>query len=96
MPIAVLIDSPWAMENADIAAFQQLTANHAQMRWTHLCNPVAYTQETPLRAEIESYVKLSRDRHGAEIGVHLHMVESLLKSANVKFVAHPSLHAKAV
>jgi len=89
-------DRPWEMENADLAAFQQLSDNHAMMRWTHLYNPVCYAQDTPLRDEMERYVKRSRDQHGAEIGVHLHMYESLLKASGVKFVAHPSLNARTV
>ena len=89
-------DRPWAMEKADLAAFQQLSDNHPQMRWTHLYNPVAYTQDTPLRDEMEHFVKRSRDVHGAEIGVHLHMYESLLQAAGVRFLTHPSLNAKAI
>ena len=89
-------DRPWKMEAADIAAFQRLSANHPKMRWTHLYNPVAYTQDTPLRAKMEMYVKQSRDEHGAEIGVHLHMYESLLDAAGVEFIRQPSLNAKTV
>ena len=54
----------------DLDALRNLTKNHPQMRWTHLYNPVTYTTPTPLREQMEAYVKESRDEHGAEIGVH--------------------------
>jgi len=89
-------DRPWSMTAEDLAAFEHLTANHPNMRWTHLYNPVAYTQETPLRDEMERFVKQSRANHDAEIGVHLHMYKSLLDAAGVEFVPQPSLAADAV
>lgn len=89
-------DRPWVMTHEDLEAFERLTKNHPRMRWTHLYNPAAYTQPTPLRREMEEFVIRSRDRHGAEIGLHLHMYEGLLKAAGVTFRAHPSVNAKVV
>ena len=88
-------DQPWAMGIDDLNAFRTLTKNHPKMRWTHLYNPVAYTQLTPHYKKMESFVKKCRDDHGAEIGVHLHMYESLLKKAGVKFRNSPSMNAKS-
>ena len=82
-------DQPWAMGIDDLNAFRTLTKNHPNMRWTHLYNPVAYTQLTPHYKKMESFVKKCRDDHGAEIGVHLHMYKSLLKRADVKFRNSP-------
>ncbi len=89
-------DRPWAMGLDDLNAFRTLTQNHPMMRWTHLYNPVAYTQLTPHYKKIESFVKECRDNHGAEIGVHLHMYESLLKKAGIKFRNAPSMNAQSV
>tara|TARA_Y100000588_G_scaffold245181_2_gene259493 strand:+ start:3304 stop:4371 length:1068 start_codon:yes stop_codon:yes gene_type:complete len=88
-------DRPWAMGIDDLEAFRTLTKNHPKMRWTHLYNPVAYTQLTPHYKKMESFVKECRDDHGAEIGVHLHMYESLLKKADVKFRSSPSMNAQS-
>ena len=71
-------DRPWTMAANDLDALRNLTKNHPQMRWTHLYNPVAYTTPTSLREQMEAYVKESRDEHGAEIGVHLHMYRTCL------------------
>ncbi|MDG2384897.1 MAG: hypothetical protein P8N76_24720 [Pirellulaceae bacterium] len=87
-------DRPWAMTQGDLEALKKLTKLHPTMRWTHLYNPVAYTQETPLREAMERFVKQTRNHHGAEIGTHLHMYESLLTAAGVKFVTHPSVNAE--
>ena len=87
-------DRPWTMEVNDLTALGNLTKNHPQMRWTHLYNPVAYTTPTPLREEMEAYVKESRDKHRAEIGVHLHMYRTFVESAGVKYRIHPSVSAK--
>ncbi|MDB4711436.1 hypothetical protein OAF35_02075 [Verrucomicrobiales bacterium] len=89
-------DQPWAMGIDDLNALRTLTKNHPMMQWTHLYNPVAYTQLTPHFKKMESFVKECRDDHGAEIGVHLHMYESLLKRAGVKFRNSPSMNAKSV
>jgi hypothetical protein len=43
---------------------------------------------------MERFVIQSRDEHGAEIGVHLHMYASFLKAAGVAFQAHPSVNAR--
>jgi hypothetical protein len=87
-------DRPFAITKADLEALAQLSANHPKMRWTHLFNPVAYTQETPLRHEMEQFVLQSRDQHAAEIGVHLHMYKSLLEKAGVPFRSQPSVNAR--
>lgn len=89
-------DRPWAMTDGDLVALEKLTRLHPKMRWTHLYNPVAYTQETPLREAMERFVKQTRDHHGAEIGTHLHMYRSLLAAAGVTFVADPSVTAQQV
>jgi len=89
-------DRPWAMSEEDLVALEKLTRLHPKMRWTHLYNPVAYTQDTPLREAMERFVKQTRDHHGAEIGTHLHMYESLLTAADVKFATHPSISAEQV
>ncbi|MEE2808828.1 MAG: hypothetical protein VYB73_05905, partial [Verrucomicrobiota bacterium] len=47
-------DRPWAMGIDDLEAFRTLTKNHPKMRWTHLYNPVAYTQLTPHYKKMES------------------------------------------
>ena len=86
-------DRPWTMNADDLAAFRLLTKNHPNMRWTHLFNPVAYTTPTPLLVEIENYVKESRDKHSAEIGVHLHMYRTFVESAGVKYRIRPSVSA---
>ena len=87
-------DRPWAMTSEDITALEKLTARHPKMRWTHLYNPVAYTQETPLRDEMERFVKRTRAEHRAEIGTHLHMYKSLLGAAGIEFLTHPSANAE--
>ena len=53
-------DQPWAMGIDDLNAFRTLTKNHPKMRWTHLYNPVAYTQLTPHYKKMESFVKKTR------------------------------------
>ena len=78
----------------DLDALRNLTKNHPQMRWTHLYNPVTYTTPTPLREHMEAYVKESRDEHGAEIGVHLHMYRTFVESAGVEYRIRPSVSAK--
>ena len=78
----------------DLDALRNLTKNHPQIRWTHLYNPVAYTTPTPLREQMEAYVKESRDEHGAEIGVHLHMYRTFVESAGVEYRIRPSVSAK--
>ena len=87
-------DRPWSMETNDLAALRNLTKNHPQMRWTHLYNPVAYTTPTPLRKQMEAYMTESRDKHGAEIGVHLHMYRTFVESAGVEYRIRPSVSAK--
>ena len=86
-------DRPWTMKANDLAALRLLTKNHPNMRWTHLFNPVAYTTPTPLLKEMESYIKDSRDKHSAEIGVHLHMYRTFVESAGVKYRIRPSVSA---
>ena len=86
-------DAPWDMALNDINAFRNLTTAHPDMRWTHLWNPAAYTQATPLLASIETYLLESRDQHGAEIGVHTHMYQSLISAAGVAFQTGPSVSA---
>ena len=87
-------DRPWTMAANDLDALRNLTKNHPEMRWTHLYNPVAYTTPTPLREQMEDYVKESRDEHGAEIGVHLHMYRTFVESAGVEYRIRPSVSAK--
>ena len=87
-------DRPWMMAANDLDALRNLTKKHPQMRWTHLYNPVAYTTPTPLREQMEAYVKESRDEHGAEIGVHLHMYRTFVESAGVTYRTRPSVSAK--
>ena len=43
---------------------------------------------------MEAYVKESRDEHGAEIGVHLHMYRTFVESAGVEYRIRPSVSAK--
>ncbi|MCZ6596063.1 MAG: hypothetical protein O7B99_00325 [Planctomycetota bacterium] len=86
-------DAPWSMQQADLDAFRQLSVDHPEMRWTHLWNPAAYTQSTPLLPQIEAYLVESRDTFGAEIGVHTHMVQSLVSAAGVAFQSGPSVSA---
>ena len=50
-------DRPWTMAANDLDALRNLTKNHPQMRWTHLYNPVTYTTPTPLREQMEAFVK---------------------------------------
>ena len=45
----------------DLNAFQTLTKKHSRMRWTHLYNPVAYTQLTPHYKKMEFFVKKCSD-----------------------------------
>jgi len=87
-------DRPWTMAANDLDALRNLTKNHPQIRWTHLYNPVAYTTPTTLREQMETYVKESRDEHGAEIGVHLHMYRTFVESAGVEYRIRPSVSAK--
>ena len=87
-------DRPWTMAANDLDALRNLTKNHPKMRWTHLYNPVTYTTPTPLREQMEAYVKESRDEHGAEIGVHLHMYRTFVESAGVEYRIRPSVSAK--
>ena len=89
-------DRPWTMTSEDLKAFEELTTRHPEMRWTHLYNPVAYTQSTPLLDEMECFVKRTQAEQGAEIGTHLHMYQSLLGAAEVKFEVHPSMNAAEV
>ncbi len=89
-------DRPWAMRRDDLTALRSLTNRHPQMRWTHLYNPAAYTQPTPLREAMEAFVLESKGRHGAEIGVHLHMHASFVRAAGVEFRDRPSLTASRV
>lgn len=89
-------DRPWAMDSADLEAMVTLTRRHPDMKWSHLYNPVAYTQDTPLRDDMERFVVESRDRFGSEIGVHLHMYESLVTAAGVTFKDSPSVNALQV
>lgn len=78
----------------DLDALRNLTKNHPKIRWTHLYNPVANTTPTPLCEQMEAYVKESRDEHGAEIGVHLHMYRTFVESAVVEYRIRPSVSAK--
>ena len=91
--VASHFDRPWTMNADDLTALRLLTKNHPNMRWTHLFNPVAYTTPTPLLLEMENYVKESRDKHSAEIGVHLHMYQTFVESAGVKYRIRPSVSA---
>lgn len=88
-------DRPWAAEVADIEAFRKLATRHPKARWTHLYNPVAYTQETPLRVEMEGLVKEAR-KNGGEIGVHTHMYRSLVEASGVEFRTSPSLGGQKI
>ena len=88
-------DHPWLMDSADVAAIDRLSRHHPNLKWTHLYNPVAYTQPTPLRQEMEALVKASRES-GGEIGVHTHMYRSLVEAAGVTFRNHPSAASRVV
>ena len=83
-------DAPWDMGALDMAAFNTLQTDHPDSRWTHLMNPAAYTQSTPLLASIESLILTSRDQYGGEIGVHTHMYPSLIAASGVTFSSSPS------
>ncbi|MAE77975.1 MAG: hypothetical protein CMJ85_14020 [Planctomycetes bacterium] len=83
-------DRPWSMGTGDLNALRSLVALHPKVRWTHLYNPVAYTQATPLRAEMEKFV-LDASRSGHEVGMHVHMYRSLVESAGVTFRMQPSV-----
>ncbi len=83
-------DHPWNMTQADMQAFRQLSILHPQMKWTHLFNPVAYTQSTPLLPAIEDYLIEARDVYSAEIGLHLHMYKSFVLASGVAFHDAPS------
>ncbi len=87
-------DRPWTMAANDLDALRNLTKNHPKIRWTHPYNPVANTKPTPLCEQMEAYVKESRDEHGAEIGVHLHMYRTFVESAVVEYRIRPSVPAK--
>jgi len=89
-------DRPWEMKADDIQALRELTRRHPDIKWTHLYNPVAYSQPTPLRDGMEQVMKEMHDRHGAEIGLHLHMYRSLVEAAGVGFRDSPSLDAEKV
>ena len=43
---------------------------------------------------MEAYVSESRDEHGAEIGVHLHIYRTFVESAGVEYRIRPSVSAK--
>ena len=85
-------DHPWSISTADLESFGQLSILHPEMKWTHLFNPVAYTQSTPLLPQIEDYLVEARDVYGAEIGLHLHMFKSYVEAAGVEFHDAPSFN----
>ena len=88
-------DRPWNMTEEDLGALQRLSVQHPTVHWTHLYNPVAYTQETPLREAMERFVK-RQQADGGEVGVHVHMYRSLVEAAGVPFRQHPSVSAREV
>ena len=87
-------DRPCTMSSKDLSPFKMLTKTHPKGRWTHLFNPVSYTTPTPLLENIEIFLKESQEKHFAEIGVHLHMYQTFVEGAGVKFRIRPSVTAK--
>ncbi|MFQ5504333.1 MAG: hypothetical protein ACE5F1_05970 [Planctomycetota bacterium] len=83
-------DRPWSMTVAGVSAIQSLASRHPKVRWTHLYNPAAYRQSTPLRALMERLV-LDASRAGHEVGLHINMYRSIVESAAVTFRTSPSI-----
>ncbi len=89
-------DWPFNINTSHLNALRNLSIRHPKMKWTHLYNPVVYTQTSPYLAEIEDYIFESRDVYGAEIGLHLHMFKSFVEAAGVSFRDSPSLNGDNV
>lgn len=89
-------DRPAAMTDRDLDALGHLANKFPNVPWTHLFNPVAFTEETPLRDPMRRFVVEQHDQRGAEIGVHTHMYRSLVEAAGVVFRTSPSVSARSV
>ena len=85
-------DRPWESSRLDLSRLRELTRRHPQVKWTHLFNPVAFTQPVAELNRLVAFVKDARDRQGAEIGLHLHMHRSFLDHCGISFRPTPTVH----
>jgi hypothetical protein len=95
-PMYVFVSTDWdAADNSDasLARQERLHQAHSELKITHFVGPYTFTEPSvpASRAELlVDWVKTMRDRHGDEIGLHIHPYCSFVNASGVTCRTEPS------
>lgn len=88
-PLYVVVSTDWddtRFGDEFLTRMELLRERHPRMRITHFFAPYHYTDPAitaSRKRKIDDYIKMQRDRHGDEIGLHIHGWCHFVRTANV-------------